>query len=796
MSSEEVEAIQEELAIVRASIESLQETEKALASRLQTLLDGGTGHEDAGNYVLSDDLEVPQEKSRRLNKQLIDFTSAFQPSSSDQEKLPWSWTQALHETMKKIWGIESFRLNQEAVCNAVLSNRDVLVIMPTGGGKSLTYQLPAVLSEGTSLVISPLVALMADQNMHLKEAGVPAEMLNASTSRQDAALIMKRLLHSVVDQKPKRGSKSSKGKEKAHEDDLAPIKLCYVTPEKIAKSKTFVSTLQKMYGAGRLSRVIIDEAHCCSSMGHDFRPDYKQLSILKTLFPDTPIVALTATCPPRVMVDVLKILKLGPITNADKARPTGTVLFTSPLSRPNLHYQVLKKPATNTDLIDQIVEWIEQNHSGSQGIIYTLSQKDTTTVAQGLISQSNGRITTGIYHASLSDSHKHQVHTDWREGSIQVVCATTAFGMGIDAPHVRFVIHHTLPKSMEGYYQESGRAGRDGQVSDCLLFWKTSDLLRLSGMVASEVDGIPKLYSMTKYATELERCRSLLFAEYFNTSHSGADSVLPFSQEACGNCDNCKRDPSEIKQEDLSVEALKICDVVGYVNKMGGRVTLVQLGDLVRGIGTPMSTIISNSQARKDVDDFLADVPAGIPVPDLSEGKVLLKKEQVENLILALLLRGYLQEQFVATAYTVNSYIKLGPKSRVLLTSRDAISSGKALPSNVKVLIASSSSTTARTARTNRKTSTTGAKPRAKKAAPKKRKVADDSDSSIECSKGKRAAKVVVSDGDDNIYNDEDGESGLDEDQPILSNRIRKHPSNQGPHKKITMIEIDSGDEK
>ncbi|KAH9470778.1 hypothetical protein MJO29_003436 [Puccinia striiformis f. sp. tritici] len=789
MSSEEVAALREELAIIRASIESLQESEDALTRKLQLLLDGPA--EDEINFLIDDfqSGEVGRSDNRSSEK-LIDFTSEYKPSppSLNDKKVPWDWTETLHESMKKIWGIERFRLNQEAVCNAVLSNRDVLVIMPTGGGKSLTYQLPAILSEGTTLVISPLVALMADQNMHLKEAGVPAEMLNASTTRQAASLIMKRLLHSVPEQNGQRSK--AKGKGKASEsDDVSPIKLCYVTPEKIAKSKTFVSTLQKMYGSKRLSRVIIDEAHCCSSMGHDFRPDYKQLSILKTLFPDTPIVALTATCPPRVMADVLKILKLGPITKADKAKPTGTVLFTSPLSRPNLHYQVLKKPASANDLIDQIVEWIEQNHSGCQGIVYTLSQKDTATVAQGLISQSKGRITAGIYHASLSDSQKHQVHTAWRGGSIQVVCATTAFGMGIDAPHVRFVIHQTLPKSLEGYYQESGRAGRDGQISDCLLFWKTTDLIRLSGMVASETDGIEKLYSMTRFATELERCRSLLFAEYFNTSHSASDSILPFSQEPCGHCDNCKREPADIKHADLTVEALKICDVVGHVNKMGGRVTLIQLGDLVRGIGTPMATIIRNTQAKKNSDDIECERPGDLSGPDLTKEKIFLKKEQVENLILILLLRGYLQEQFVATAYTVNSYIKLGPKSRVLISNRREItSSGKEIPSHIKLLIPSITTTTSLK---KTKTSTITKSRKTIKAGAKKRKIEDESDSSVECSKENRAGNLIVSDsGDENGFDDED-----DDDQPIHKS-TRQKPTNRRPNKKMTTIEIDSEEDE
>jgi len=269
-------AIREELAIIRASILSLQESEKHLIDQLHALLD-----------VPQETLPNAGDESahRALNQNNnIDYGSPFQPSPCRQE-IPWKWSNDLHTTMKKIWGIDRFRLSQEAVCNAVLSNRDVLVIMPTGGGKSLTYQLPALLSEGTTLVISPLIALMADQNMHLKEAGVPAEMLNASTSRQDASLIMKRLLHSTTSEHGDQQSKQ-KGKGKASETDwITPIKLCYVTPEKIAKSKTFVSTLQKMYSSKRLARVIIDEAHCCSSMGHDFRPDYKQLSILKTLFP-------------------------------------------------------------------------------------------------------------------------------------------------------------------------------------------------------------------------------------------------------------------------------------------------------------------------------------------------------------------------------------------------------------------------------------------------------------------------------------------------------------------------------
>ncbi|POW03456.1 hypothetical protein PSTT_11071 [Puccinia striiformis] len=701
MSSEEVAALREELAIIRASIESLQESEDALTRKLQLLLDGPA--EDEINFLIDDfqSGEVGRSDNRSSEK-LIDFTSEYKPSppSLNDKKVPWDWTETLHESMKKIWGIERFRLNQEAVCNAVLSNRDVLVIMPTGGGKSLTYQLPAILSEGTTLVISPLVALMADQNMHLKEAGVPAEMLNASTTRQAASLIMKRLLHSVPEQNGQRSK--AKGKGKASEsDDVSPIKLCYVTPEKIAKSKTFVSTLQKMYGSKRLSRVIIDEAHCCSSMGHDFRPDYKQLSILKTLFPDTPIVALTATCPPRVMADVLKILKLGPITKADKAKPTGTVLFTSPLSRPNLHYQVLKKPASANDLIDQIVEWIEQNHSGCQGIVYTLSQKDTATVAQGLISQSKGRITAGIYHASLSDSQKHQWSALRRRSEWESMHHTSDSSF---IKHSRKAWKATIKNlavpDVMAKFQIVYSFGKQRTLSGYPEWWRQ----RLMESKNVDIINVVAVSSLPNISTPL--------------------SASAFSQEPCGHCDNCKREPADIKHADLTVEALKICDVVGHVNKMGGRVTLIQLGDLVRGIGTPMATIIRNTQAKKNSDDIECERPGDLSGPDLTKEKIFLKKEQVENLILILLLRGYLQEQFVATAYTVNSYIKLGPKSRVLISNRREItSSEKEIPSHIKLLIPSITTTT-----TSKKTKTSTMTKSRKtiKAGAKKRKIEDD----------------------------------------------------------------------
>ncbi|CAH7685960.1 P-loop containing nucleoside triphosphate hydrolase protein [Phakopsora pachyrhizi] len=638
LDESEVEEIQRELREIRELISTLQETERSLVLKLQSACN--SNREDLNSISGDSDLIEVKDWSGKSSKEvLIDYSSEFQFSELENgEKVEWEWKSSLTQTVKEVWGIEKFRSCQEAVCNAVLSNRDVLVIMPTGGGKSLTYQLPAIMSNGTTLVISPLVALMTDQIMHLSEAGVEAEMFNSSTSRSEASQIMKRLLGSSSSNQKTLGTLKEKGKSRHQNSQLCPIKLCY------------------MYQAKLLARFVIDEAHCCSSMGHDFRPDYKQLSILKTLFPDIPIVALTATCPPRVMMDVLKILKLNPITHAKKANRKGTVLFTSPLNRPNLSYKVLKKSSSAAAVIDQITEWIKQNHLGSQGIIYTLSQKDTSTVAEGIRKKSNGSITTGIYHASLSDS--------------AIVCATTAFGMGIDAPKVRFVIHHTLPKSIEGYYQESGRAGRDGLASDCLLFWKTGDLMRLSGMVASEVDGIQKLYSMARYAVDINNCRNKVFGKYFNASQSSSQyfESPPFPTDPCNNCDNCLRGTEDVEFSDLTAEAYQLCQVVRQLSIMEAPLTLNQLSDLMRGSGLPLAAIINQrksgrtedmeGQNRSDdfsrLEKFLGD-------------KKFLKKDQTEDLILHLLLQGYMAEQFVATAYTVNSYLKLGPKARELI---------------------------------------------------------------------------------------------------------------------------------
>lgn len=378
--------------------------------------------------------ELLDERRAILAEQRAAQRDAVEHTTDYTATFPWS-TELLRRA-RTVFGIEAFRTGQECVCNAAMDGRDVVVVMPTGAGKSLCHQLPALLSDAVTLVISPLIALMHDQVVNLRARGVPCALLSSTTTKEEASAV----LHAV-------------------RNDVDAPKLLYVTPERVAKSKTLLAALQSAYEQGRLGRLVVDEAHCCSTLGHDYRPDYNKLSICRRLFPRTPIMALTATLGRQALHDVLQILGLRPTTPPESAVARRTVYFRAPLHRANLRYAVVTRSANALAAHQAMCTYIEQYHANESGIVYCLSRKDTHTVADALRRLSDGRIRTGVYHADVDEADKQRVHADWRTGRVTVVCATIAFGMGIDKGDVRFVLHACLSKSLDGYYQETGRAG-------------------------------------------------------------------------------------------------------------------------------------------------------------------------------------------------------------------------------------------------------------------------------------------------------------------------------------------------
>jgi ATP-dependent DNA helicase RecQ len=407
--------------------------------------------------------------------------------------------------LKKIFGFGQFRGNQEIIVDNLLNKRNTFVIMPTGAGKSLCYQLPAVVSEGTAIVISPLIALMKNQVDQLNAIGINAHFLNSTLNKSEINKVKSEVLNKRT-------------------------KLLYVAPESLTKEENIA-----FLKSAHLSFVAIDEAHCISEWGHDFRPEYRRIkSIVAQIAPHLPIIALTATATPKVQQDIQRNLQM---EEAD--------LFKSSFNRTNLFYEV--RPKVKNESKKALIKFIKQ-HKGKSGIIYCLSRKKVEEIADLL---KVNQINAAPYHAGLDSHIRIKNQDDFLNEELDVIVATIAFGMGIDKPDVRYVIHYDVPKSLEGYYQETGRAGRDGLEGHCLMFYRYEDIVKLDK------------FNKDKAVTERENAKILLqeMAAYSETGVCRRKFILNYFGEMmhddCGFCDNCKRERDTFEGMELLVTALE-----------------------------------------------------------------------------------------------------------------------------------------------------------------------------------------------------------------------------------------------
>ena len=418
----------------------------------------------------------------------------------------------LQSALKKYFGFDQFKGDQEAIIRNVLQGNDTFVLMPTGGGKSLCYQLPSLLMDGTAIVISPLIALMKNQvdvMTHLSEGEGVAHCLNSSLNKAAIDRVKKDIVEGRT-------------------------KLLYVAPESLTKEENveFLKTV-------KISFYVIDEAHCISEWGHDFRPEYRRIRPTINEIANAPVIALTATATDKVRTDIKKSLG---IMDAQE--------FKSSFNRPNLYYEVRQK---TSEVDKDIIRFIRQ-HPGKSGIIYCLSRKKVEELAAILCAN---EIKAAPYHAGLESSKRSQTQDDFLMERIDVIVATIAFGMGIDKPDVRFVIHYDIPKSLEGYYQETGRAGRDGGEGICLAFYSYKDLQKLDkfmeGKPVAEQDIGRQLLQETAAYAETSVCRRKMLLHYFGET---------YEKENCGNCDNCLHPKKKVEAEKQLVIALNCIQAI------------------------------------------------------------------------------------------------------------------------------------------------------------------------------------------------------------------------------------------
>ena len=528
--------------------------------------------------------------------------------AKDWDHTNFAWSKLIQQTLRNTFNAKSFRSLQLLAVNATMAARDCLVLMPTGGGKSLCYQLPAVVKPGVTVVISPLISLIQDQLHHLSEMGIPATVLSAAKESDNSIY-----------------------------DDLRSstpeLRLLYVTPEKVVRSGKLKTALQRLYERNMLNRFVLDEAHCISAWGHDFRKDYTELRGLKHLFPTTPIMCLTATATRRVQDDIVRQLNL-----------PKCLRFFDTFNRTNLTYEVhakLKGKQMISEIKDVIVKrGLMRNKRVQCGIIYCFSQADCEKIASELnkVDRSAGdhtrfpkRLKAVPYHAGLPEATRKKHQEMWQRDEVNIICATVAFGMGINKPNVRFVFHHSMPKSLEAYHQESGRAGRDGEHGLCILFYSWGDASKARSMLMDSArkeraqpavlqNNLDSLNTMVSYCENMADCRRTQLMAHFDER---------FERSRCrGMCDSCAAINAGVKFEETDVTNF----VIGIMNIVRS---------VPEGIGIGLLVDVLKGSAAKTVTQKQYN-----RLPGYGAGKGL-DKSEAERIARAMVLRGYLRENTV-----------------------------------------------------------------------------------------------------------------------------------------------------
>ncbi|CEH16115.1 atp-dependent dna helicase [Ceraceosorus bombacis] len=581
---------------------------------------------DNGVVASSDDaVQTADEPDRGLISVVATSTRHKSPKkAADQMRFPWS--EDVRRTLRYTFHLFEFRNNQLEAINATLGGQDVFCLMPTGGGKSLCYQLPALIdsgqTQGVTIVISPLISLIQDQVHNLLDLNVKAGMFLGSggqTDDQRRATLSMLFPSNIKDM----------------------TRLLYVTPEMIRKGRQLQDALSDLHRRKRLARFVVDEAHCVSQWGHDFRTDYQELGCLKEEYPGVPVMAMTATANARVKMDIVTNLRI-----------KGCKTLSQSFNRPNLHYHVREKKGKS--VLEDIASFINASHMHECGIVYCHSRRACEEVADKLTKKF--RVKAQHYHAGMNQKDRSSIQQRWQKGEFKVIVATIAFGMGIDKSDVRFVIHHTLPQTLEGLYQETGRAGRDGKSSTCVLYFAYKDTSSLfqqiqegPGSREQKEQQRGNLRQVITYCMNKTDCRRSQVLQYFG-------EVFP--RESCHNtCDNCTAQTGNTSGAstvitdvtELAQQAVRMVQNI-FAKDYRANITLIHCGDVFRGATTKTVT----SRGHHQVEGW-------------GEGSKC-SRSDVERLFQRLVIETYLTEVQVKNRMGfTNTYVKLGRKAEALL---------------------------------------------------------------------------------------------------------------------------------